>query len=303
MSVFSSILFSPLCGDGKNVGFATRRVADLASKTEARLLFFGAAPKPSKFQRALIPSGIYEVVREALRNSISENVFRWSSEVEYPNSEVAVEEGDIAELIVERVEAEGHDLVAVAGSSDDEDRRTIKRLIRMCPCPVWVIRRSSARVQRVLAAIDADPSELELNREILELASTMAGLHGGELYVVHAWELFGERAMRSSPQLRIAPAEIDSMLKVEQDRRRDAIVDALDAAGVRDAPWSVILEKGRPSDVIREAVDQRRINLLVMGTVARTGVSGLVIGNTAEKVLDMVQSSVMTVKPPGFPQL
>ena len=37
-----------------------------------------------------------------------------------------------------------------------------------------------------------------------------------------------------------------------------------------------------------------------MGTVARTGISGLVMGNSAEQVLDEVHCSVIAVKPPGF---
>jgi len=43
-----------------------------------------------------------------------------------------------------------------------------------------------------------------------------------------------------------------------------------------------------------------RIDLLVMGTVCRTGSPGLIIGNTAERVLDSVKCSVLTVKPAGF---
>jgi len=37
-----------------------------------------------------------------------------------------------------------------------------------------------------------------------------------------------------------------------------------------------------------------------MGTVARTGLPGLLIGNTAEKILNRVTASVLAVKPEGF---
>lgn len=37
-----------------------------------------------------------------------------------------------------------------------------------------------------------------------------------------------------------------------------------------------------------------------MGTVARTGISGVIIGNTAEAVLEQLQCSVLALKPPGF---
>lgn len=38
-----------------------------------------------------------------------------------------------------------------------------------------------------------------------------------------------------------------------------------------------------------------------MGTLARGGITGLLMGNTAEQVLDSIQqSSVLTLKPEGF---
>ncbi|MFO7686981.1 MAG: universal stress protein [Desulfobacterales bacterium] len=40
-------------------------------------------------------------------------------------------------------------------------------------------------------------------------------------------------------------------------------------------------------------------DLVVMGTVARTGISGLIIGNTAEAILDQLTCSVLAIKPPG----
>jgi nucleotide-binding universal stress UspA family protein len=37
-----------------------------------------------------------------------------------------------------------------------------------------------------------------------------------------------------------------------------------------------------------------------MGTLGRTGISGLIIGNTAEAILDQLTCSVLAIKPPGF---
>jgi hypothetical protein len=37
-----------------------------------------------------------------------------------------------------------------------------------------------------------------------------------------------------------------------------------------------------------------------MGTVARTGIAGFVMGNTAEMMLRQLRGSVLAVKPPGF---
>jgi nucleotide-binding universal stress UspA family protein len=40
--------------------------------------------------------------------------------------------------------------------------------------------------------------------------------------------------------------------------------------------------------------------VIVMGTVARTGIAGLVMGNTTERVPQRLRGSIFAVKPPGF---
>jgi nucleotide-binding universal stress UspA family protein len=52
--------------------------------------------------------------------------------------------------------------------------------------------------------------------------------------------------------------------------------------------------------VIIELAAAKSIDLIVMGTIGRTGIPGLFIGNTAETVLRQVHCSVLTVKPQGF---
>ena len=58
--------------------------------------------------------------------------------------------------------------------------------------------------------------------------------------------------------------------------------------------------KGQPEKVIPALADKKRVELIVMGTLARTGVSGLFIGNTAEKILTKVDCSVLALKPTSF---
>ena len=62
----------------------------------------------------------------------------------------------------------------------------------------------------------------------------------------------------------------------------------------------IVLQRGEPEAVIPEFVVAEGIDVLVMGTVARSGIPGLLIGNTAERVLRRLPCSVLTVKPDGF---
>ena len=45
---------------------------------------------------------------------------------------------------------------------------------------------------------------------------------------------------------------------------------------------------------------QLAADVIVMGTVARTGVPGFIMGNTAETILNQIDCSVLAIKPPGF---
>ena len=58
--------------------------------------------------------------------------------------------------------------------------------------------------------------------------------------------------------------------------------------------------RGEARDIIPEKVAELGVDILVMGSIARTGIPGFIIGNTAEDVLNRVECSVMIVKPPGY---
>ena len=60
------------------------------------------------------------------------------------------------------------------------------------------------------------------------------------------------------------------------------------------------LAKGPPDEAISALARQLRVDLIVMGTVARTGIPGLFIGNTVETILSKINCSVLAVKPKEF---
>ena len=87
----------------------------------------------------------------------------------------------------------------------------------------------------------------------------------------------------------------------ETEAASQLALDELLASGSSvDAPWQKYLRHGPAEQVVPELVNEYQIDLLVMGTVARSGLNGVLIGNTAERVLDEVPCSVLAVKPPGF---
>ena len=57
---------------------------------------------------------------------------------------------------------------------------------------------------------------------------------------------------------------------------------------------------GVPREIIPQFANSNNTDLLVLGTVARTGIPGLFMGNTAENILNRLRCSVLAIKPPGF---
>jgi nucleotide-binding universal stress UspA family protein len=80
-------------------------------------------------------------------------------------------------------------------------------------------------------------------------------------------------------------------------KRMNAFLDSL---SVDRAQLQVYLAWGTPWKEIRRVAKHQGVDLVVMGTVGRSGIQGLFLGNTAEKVLDSCDCSILTVKPDGF---
>ena len=176
-------------------------------------------------------------------------------------------------------------------------------LLRKCPCPVWMLKPSKSRkFSRILAAIDPDPMDErtnELNDSILRLARSVAKLEKSELHIVHAWSLFGEKALRG-PRFGKNEAQIKKILRETRAIHKEWVAKLLAKAGLDESEYKLHLIKGDPSVIIPKFAARRKIDLVVMGTVCRTGLPGFIIGNTAESVLNQLRCSLLTVKPAGF---
>jgi len=96
------------------------------------------------------------------------------------------------------------------------------------------------------------------------------------------------------------PEDIQQAKSLEKKQHKDRVDDLLGRIDVTDLKPHLHLVEGYPDDLIPELVVSQGIDLLVMGTVCRTGIAGFLIGNTAEEVLNDVDCSVLALKPEGF---
>jgi len=198
--------------------------------------------------------------------------------------------------IVRAVQRGEADLVLVARRNQEGGvglGSVTKKLMRKCPCPVWVVKPDGRTEPRVLvAATDLSP----VGNRAVELAASLAETFQAALEVVHAWPL--PLAVPVLPELDV-PAQ--SRMDVEQHERaaRARFEQTLAALSLR-VDFRPHLLCGAPSIAIQEVVERRDADLLVMGSVSRSGIAGLLLGNTAERLLDRVQCSLLTIKPHDF---
>ncbi len=177
-------------------------------------------------------------------------------------------------------------------------------LCRYTPSTVWVTRpgRAVGRAKSVVASLAGAHGKVRcegLNANILETAANMAIAEGGELHVVHALSLRGN--MRGAG-LRLTPDSEKHLRKVRGEVL-EGCNTALGDMGLSLAEERIHLPVGSATRAVPAFIRKHGADLIVMGTHARDGIRGLLVGNTAEKVMTRVDCGVVVVKSDDFVSL
>jgi nucleotide-binding universal stress UspA family protein len=189
---------------------------------------------------------------------------------------------------------------------------TDMHLLRKCPCPVWILKPGeSVQYQRVMAAVDIEPESGDqeknaLNKQILEMASSLALSEFGHLHIVHAW-MKNSHTILDGIGSDFDDAEVESWgEKTRQlhrswlDNQQSQLQKTLGKKTFAYLAPQLHLLEGEICEVINDFIKKNKIDVVIMGTVARTGISGFFMGNTAESILNAIDCSMLAVKPPGF---
>ncbi len=163
-------------------------------------------------------------------------------------------------------------------------------LLRHATVPVMLVKAAAWPTEPVVVcSLDVfDDRHAELSGNVLRDGRRLADLMGADLDLVYAYPLFepwaGELgAVKSYGEIKAA---------VEEEARSRA--DELAAAA--DVSYRHLhLEEGHTAPVLAKLVEEAEASLLVLGTHAREGVRGVLLGNTSERILHAVDCDVVTV--------
>jgi len=285
-----------------------RAAVSLADINDARLTVLDVVPPLPAWRKKMNVEGRVIDIEAAMLHDREERLRHVLGNTQGgPGTEVIETVGEPFIEVIRRVLIEGHDLVMVGEPAAERPAEPhlssgVMHLLRKCPVPVWVMRSGRSGTGRVLALVDPDPDDPVrdgLNDLIMELATSLAHRQDWELHVGHAWTLAGEAALRSSPYVGLPGEMVDVMV-----RDTEAIglrqLEMLAIRHVAKSERSIHMVAGAPGTVLPRLAERLDVDLVVMGTVGRTGLRGLIIGNTAETILRSVRCSVLAVKPEGF---
>ncbi len=203
-------------------------------------------------------------------------------------AEAKVFHGQTSVEIIREVLRAGHDLVLRVAKGNDSLRpgvfgNTGVRLLRQCPCAVWLVTADAKpKLNHVMACVDTSSgSEIDndLNASVYQFASSISRHHHSKLSVVHAWPLWNDQLICDEVKQRL-----ENFLRQQ--------------SAVRDENTHLL--KGQPVSAVPDFANRSGVDLVVMGTVARSGLAGFVMGNTSEQILDQLECSVLALKPHGF---
>jgi universal stress protein E len=199
--------------------------------------------------------------------------------------------------ITHAVQAENHELVIVGtrGRSPWEQLfvgSTAKRLIRNCPASVLIVKEEHAGPPKViLAATDFS----DVSRKAVVQGLQLARLSGAAFHLLHVIDSgdVPDDMLEMVPEGGSLRQEIND----EATKRLDEFVESLHEVST---PIHRHLSWGTPSRELTGTAKNLAADLIVMGTVGRSGITGMLLGNTAETVLDTCDCSILTVKPDDF---
>ncbi len=195
--------------------------------------------------------------------------------------------------LILKVEEGHHDLVMVGTQGRGIAGRTLfgsvgNRLLRYCRCPVWAVKpQDHTDIRSVLVAHDLTP----VGSNCLRIAGNLADNSHAQLKILHVLELPEEKSF------------LGTISEQELEKRKlqayEQIAEQCKALTIQSLVEIHIVNGSAHAEII-SFLEHNQIDLLCMGTVGRSGLAGIITGNTAENVLPWVRCSLLTIKPDEF---
>ena len=183
---------------------------------------------------------------------------------DWPEAVISAASETTADLVIKHASGKPKSL----GSSD-------RQLIRGVHTAVMLInRKPEAKLGTLLTALNLNAQDAvhkRLNDELIGMANQIRGVQAeADLHLVNAYP---------DSEHFVHPPDLAKKAGIERAHAHS--------------------KQGKPAEVIEETANAIGAELVMIGSVGRSGLSGLYIGNTAEKILDRLECDVLILGAPS----
>ncbi len=286
---------------------ATRLGMWVADQSHATLTLAHVAPSshrvadsPYRAQHESFYGGI-EDLDQRIREISDERLKRLLAELRRPTTRRETMVGEPFVEVIRAVQQEGYDLVMMGTRGVSAWKQFLigsmaQRLIRKCPATVWAVKAEHADPPRaVLAATDFS----EVSQRAVVEGLWVARQASAEFHLMHSIDYRNDDLLNSFDQpATLFPVEpLRRDIQAAAQKRLEAIAESLALDGVKlhlHVVWGTSWQE------VGRLAQQFNIDLVALGTVGRSGIKGVFLGNTAERILTTCDCSILAVKPADF---
>jgi universal stress protein E len=284
---------------------AINRAIELARKTGASITAFLTIYDFSYEMTTILSSD----EREAMRKSVINDRTQWLESLlaDLDLSGISIDCRVIwhnrpFEQIIAQVLHNGYDIVIKGTHQHDKFKSVIFtptdwHILRKCPCPVLLVKEHLWPDNgNILAALNIGSEEEEhkaLNKKITAEAKQLTQVMKANLHLVNSFPGTPVNIAMEIPEFNASDYN-HSMLKHHQKAM------LAHATAFNIAPENTHIKEGFPEDIIQSIAAKLDAELVILGTIGRTGLSAALIGNTAEHVIDRLNCDVLALKPDGY---
>ncbi|MEZ9237409.1 universal stress protein UspE [Shewanella sp. 10N.286.52.A9] len=284
---------------------ALARAVELASKSNATITAFLTIFDFSYEMTSILSSQ----EREAMRQGVIDQRESWLAEAITPYAQTdlnidtkVVWHNRPFESVIKFAIEQNYDLLVKSTHEHDKLKSIIFtptdwHLLRKAPIPVLMVKEHDWPVAgKILCAVNVateDEEHSTLNTKIIENALNLAAKFSAQIHLVNGYP-------GTPVNLAIELPEFDAVsyndtVRMQHEQRIQYLANSF------NIPLeNCHVEEGLPEDVIPELSQQLDAELVILGTVGRTGFSAALIGNTAEHVIDSINCDLLAVKPDGY---
>lgn len=288
-----------------------------ARNTDAKLSILGVVPKLSAAAKSTQIVSAAKAAEQKLRDNTRNRLAELNEQLD-SRADVHMASGATADKIIEAAILNDAELILKTADTPVDKtaplfRSVEKRLIRKSPLPVWITRKETdtapqsiaVAVDNITQAPNRPEAEIRAVSLIDHAVDLAARFEVSDVYVIHAWSVIDHHLMQN-PRAGLSAQQIKVYVQDWEDTNRAWLKTFVKEQQARIGDKAKLIGKlvgGDAQTAISEALSDLGTDLLVIGSANRTGLPGLLLGNTAEEIINCTECDIYVVKSVGFSSL